>query len=133
MGTGTDLNLQQFADQAGVTPRTVRYYISQGLLRAPTGLGPNARYTRGHLDRLRLIKRLQQEHQPLAEIRARLERLDDQQIAELASEIDVEPVTALAQPEPEPGAKALDYIRSVLGKPVAYAARPAPLAFPRPA
>jgi DNA-binding transcriptional MerR regulator len=120
MTTDSDLSLQELADEADVTSRTVRYYISQGLLPAPTGQGPSARYTRGHLDRLRLIKRLQQEHQPLAEIRARLETLDDSQIAELAREVEPAP----SEPETQPGDKALDYIRTLLGKPGADSMRP---------
>jgi DNA-binding transcriptional MerR regulator len=126
----TDLSLQQLADAADVTPRTVRYYISQGLLPAPTAQGPSARYARGHLDRLRLIRRLQQEHQPLAEIRSRLERLDDDQVAELVREADALPSRdeAPLEPEPEPGAKALEYIRNLLGKPGSDASAPAPMA-----
>src|SRR5690242_14323104 len=110
MDPTNDLSLQQLADQAGVTPRTVRYYISQGLLPAPIGQGPTARYGRAHLDRLRLIRRLQLEHQPLAEIRSRLERLDDDQVAELAQEAVAVPSPAPVASEPEPGTKALEYI-----------------------
>jgi DNA-binding transcriptional MerR regulator len=124
----SDLSLQQLADGADVTPRTVRYYISQGLLPAPNVQGPNARYARGHLDRLRLIRRLQQEHQPLAEIRSRLERLDDNQVADLVREADALPSPDEAPLEPEPGAKALEYIRNLLGKPGSDALPPAPLA-----
>lgn len=65
-------DLNELSDRAGVTPRTVRYYIQQGLLRSPGTPGPGARYGEGHLGRLRLIRRLQREHQPLAEIRHRL-------------------------------------------------------------
>jgi DNA-binding transcriptional MerR regulator len=132
MDTDADFSLQQLADQAGVTPRTVRYYISQGLLPAPTALGPNTRYARGHLDRLRLIRRLQLEHQPLAEIRSRLERLDDDQVAELVREAEALPSPAPAVSEPEPGTKALEYIRNLLGKPGADGIAPAAAAV-RPA
>ena len=55
---------------AGVTPRTVRYYVAQGLLPSPEQAGPSTRYGEGHLARLRLIRRLQRDHLPLAEIRA---------------------------------------------------------------
>jgi DNA-binding transcriptional MerR regulator len=75
--------LQTLCTQAGVTPRTVRYYIQNGLLPAPDPQGPATRYSRGHLDRLRLIRNLQREHQPLAEIRSRLQSLKDEDIHRL--------------------------------------------------
>src|SRR5262245_45258526 len=79
-------SLADLARLADVTPRTVRYYVSQGLLPSPEAAGPATRYGEGHLARLRLIKRLQREHLPLAEIRARLERLGDDEVGALRSE-----------------------------------------------
>ena len=97
--------LTELADLAGVTPRTVRYYIGQGLLPSAGVSGPGAKYDDTHLARLRLIKRLQVEHQPLAEIRRRLETLDDAAIAAIATE-----------PAPlAPSDSALEYIRRVTG------------------
>ncbi len=93
--------LTQLADLAGVTPRTVRYYITQGLLPAPGTAGPGPKYDDTDLARLRLIKRLQRDHQPLAEIRAQLARLSDAAVLDL-----------VATPEP-PKDSALDYIRRV--------------------
>jgi DNA-binding transcriptional MerR regulator len=92
---------------AGVSQRTVRYYVAQGLLPTPDGAGPGAHYGGGHLERLRLIRRLQREHLPLAEIRTRLEGLTDDQIADL-NRVDA--------PKP-PSDSALDYIRALLGSP----------------
>lgn len=73
--------LADLARLADVTPRTIRYYVAQGLLPSPDVAGPATRYGEGHLARLRLIRRLQRDHLPLAEIRARLERLTDDEIA----------------------------------------------------
>ncbi len=106
MPTDNEYSLTDLADLVGVTPRTVRYYIAQGLLPAPDKVGPGARYTEGHLDRLRLIRRLQREHLPLAEIRTRLEPLDDDQVREL---LGSEPVVVAEEP-------AIDYIRTLLAK-----------------
>ncbi len=64
--------LPELADAAGVTPRTVRYYIAQGLLPSPGRLGAGTRYGSEHLDRLRLIRGLQDEGLSLSEIRDRL-------------------------------------------------------------
>ncbi len=96
-------DLTELSDRAGVTPRTVRYYVQQGLLPSPGMRGPGARYDGRHLDRLNLIKRLQREHLPLAEIRRRLEALDDSAVRRLVQ----------AKPEP-PASSALAYVRDVL-------------------
>ena len=98
-------SLTELADLGGVTPRTVRYYLGQGLLPPIGQNGPGRRYDAGHLARLRLIRRLQGEHLPLAEIRRRLETLDDEAIRDLAGE---------GAPAP-PADTALEYLRSVLG------------------
>jgi DNA-binding transcriptional MerR regulator len=42
---------------AGVTPRTVRYYIAQGLVARPAGEKRGAYYVRRHLEQLLLIRR----------------------------------------------------------------------------
>lgn len=98
-------SVNELADEAGVTRRTVHYYISQGLLSSSGGEGRGTRYSQSHLDRLRLIRELQREHLPLAEIRQRLERLSDDQVADLLASGDV---------MPEPRGTAFDYIQSVL-------------------
>ncbi len=97
-------DLTELCALTGVTPRTVRYYIQQGLLRSAAQPGPGVKYDDGHLARLRLIRRLQREHLPLAEIRRRLEALDDQAVAE-----------AVAQPDGSPDA-ALDYVHGLLAR-----------------
>jgi DNA-binding transcriptional MerR regulator len=72
--------IADLARLADVTPRTVRYYVHRGLLPSPEAAGPATRYGNRHLSRLRLIRRLQRDHLPLAEIRARLERVEDGEV-----------------------------------------------------
>ena len=108
--------LTELADVAGVTPRTVRYYLAQGLLPAVGQSGPGSKYDTGHLARLRLIRRLQAEHLPLAEIRRRLDGLADDEIRSLAGN---------AEPAP-PTESALDYLRSVLAPADPSVPSPAP-------
>lgn len=108
MAAPPDLDIKSLAARAGVTPRTVHYYIQQGLLPPAGTQGPAARYGRGHLARLRLIKRLQREHLPLVEIARRLKGLSDRQVAAL---LDDDEQRRSAQ-----GGSALEYIRSVLGE-----------------
>ena len=106
MPTDTPYTIADLARLTGVTPRTVRYYVAQGLLPGPDATGRGAHYDDGHLARLRLTRRLQRQHLPLAEIRARLSTMSDDEIASLAS----------TDPEPTPpSTSALEYIRTVLG------------------
>jgi DNA-binding transcriptional MerR regulator len=112
MAPANELNktfdLSDLCRRGGVTTRTVRYYVQQGLLPSP-GLGAGARYGQGHLARLRLIRRLQSEHLPLAEIRRRLEGLDDEAVQAL--------LDASASADPSSATSAVDYVRQVLGGP----------------
>jgi DNA-binding transcriptional MerR regulator len=107
-------SLAELADLAGVTPRTVRYYLAQGLLPAIRLAGSGSRYDGDHLARLRLIRRLQAEHLPLAEIRRRLDELGDDEIRELAA----------GDTRTPPADSALDYLRTVLAEPQVPAPRP---------
>jgi DNA-binding transcriptional MerR regulator len=69
--------LQELADAAGVSPRTVRYYIAEGLLPPPDPAGHRTSYTRDHLTRLKLIGILKGAFLPLREIRLRLAGIRD--------------------------------------------------------
>lgn len=57
--------LEEVAKAAGVSPRTVRYYIQRGLLPQPSFRGPDTAYGEEHLVRLRAIRRLQDAYWPL--------------------------------------------------------------------
>ena len=104
-----DYSLIELAKLADVTPRTIRYYIEQGLLAAPEPEVPKTRYSDEHLARLLAIKRLQAAHLPLAEIRQQLRSVPAEQLT-----------IASSGPAPSPGA-AIDYIRGVLSPPAASA------------
>ncbi|MGH8543567.1 MAG: MerR family transcriptional regulator, partial [Gammaproteobacteria bacterium] len=80
MPASTAYSLSELADQAAVSARTIRYYIQHGLLPSPRGGGPGAHYDDGHLARLRLIKRLQNTHLPLAEIRKQIKPLSNDEV-----------------------------------------------------
>ncbi len=115
-------SLTELADLAGVTPRTIRYYLSNGLLPSAGQSGPGVKYGDDYLDRLRLIRRLQRDHLPLSEIRRRLDDLDEAQIRDLVRN----------EPERPPSETALEYVRSILrptvAAPAALASAPAVLA-----
>ena len=64
-----EYKVSELADKANVTKRTIHYYISKGLLMPPNGEGVNSTYSEEHLERLLLIKKLQNEYMPLNKIR----------------------------------------------------------------
>ena len=76
--TMTDLE-----EQTGFNARTIRYYISQGLLPPAHGRGPGATYDLGHLLRLQAIQLLKANFLPLDEIKRRLGDLTNEDIAAL--------------------------------------------------
>jgi DNA-binding transcriptional MerR regulator len=59
----------ELADLGGISRRTVRYYVQEGLLPPPLGLGRGNHYGREHLDRLLQLKALQEGGRSLDEIR----------------------------------------------------------------
>ncbi|HEY1013588.1 MAG TPA: helix-turn-helix domain-containing protein, partial [Herpetosiphonaceae bacterium] len=73
----------ELAERADVTPRTIRYYTSEGVLPPPDLRGKYALYSEDHLRRLLLIKQLKDAFLPLQEIRARLEPLAPAEVADL--------------------------------------------------
>jgi DNA-binding transcriptional MerR regulator len=106
MPTDQEYAIGELADLAGVTPRTIRYYVSIGLLPAPDQAGPKTRYTDSHLKRLRLIRHLQRQRLPLSEIGDRIAKLDDEAV-EAALDADV---------AARPADSALDYIERLQGE-----------------
>ena len=119
-------SITDLARLSGVTPRTVRYYVAQGLLPSPEQAGPSTRYGEGHLARLRLIRRLQREHLPLAEIRGRLAPLGDDEVEQLVAATDANrPI------EPTPD-RALAFVQDLMAQsgvqPRVAMARDVPLA-----
>ena len=109
MPDSEDLDLAQLASAAGVTPRTVRYYVQQGLLPSPGTRGPGTKYDRGLLERLQLIRLLQRQHWPLSKIREHFESLDEEGVRlELGKPPEL--------PLPGVSDSALKYVRGVLGR-----------------
>ncbi len=85
--------ISELADKAGVTKRTIHYYISKGLLLPPEGDGVNSTYNDEHLKRLLLIKKLQSEYMPLNKIREYiLEGKSDTEIKEKTQSKDTREV-----------------------------------------
>jgi len=60
------------ADLAGVSRRTVRYYVQERLLPAPLGLGRGSHYGPAHLEQLLKVKAMQEAGRTLDEIKRAL-------------------------------------------------------------
>jgi len=136
MDTAEDLLIHELADQAGVSVRTIRYYISQGLLPAPEPKGRYATFNEDYRLRLELIRRLKEAFLPLKEIRDRIAGLDPAQVQSLLDQlesgspnINLEQNFMLAEPPPasygpKPLSNALDYLSQVMGTQGATRSRP---------
>ena len=85
-----EFSIVEVQDLTGVSGRTIRYSVSQGLIPPAHGRGPSATYDRGHLIRLNAIQRLKSERLPLDEIKRRLNGMSDRQLATLV-ESDIRP------------------------------------------
>ena len=63
-------NIDELAELGGVSRRTVRFYVQEGLLPAPLGVGRGSHYDRSHLERLLEVKAEQEAGRSLNDIRA---------------------------------------------------------------
>jgi DNA-binding transcriptional MerR regulator len=70
----------ELAGKAGVSKRTVHYYINRGLLPPAHGAGVTSSYSEDHLYRLLLIKKLQEKYLPLEKIREMVTLLNTEQV-----------------------------------------------------
>ncbi|HYO72638.1 MAG TPA: helix-turn-helix domain-containing protein [Archangium sp.] len=111
--TRKEWKLTELAEAAGVSPRTVRYYVQRGLLPAPPFKGPDTVYGEDHLVRLKAIRVLQARFLPLDAIQVELARLGPDELKALAGSeptavtssapaapVHPEPVKAEAPPSP---------------------------------
>jgi DNA-binding transcriptional MerR regulator len=117
------LSIEDLAGAVGLPVRTVRFYIAEGLIPGPGSRGKLAAYGDEHLLRLRLVRRLADQHVPLTEIR---ERVNGLSVAEVRALLAEEERRATATLSPR------DYIADLLGRaraarrpPVGSAATPA--------
>ena len=74
MAEDAPYGIEDLAALAGVTRRTVRYYVQEGLIPAPLGVGRGRHYGPEHLARLQSVKGLQERGLSLDEVRHELEQ-----------------------------------------------------------
>jgi DNA-binding transcriptional MerR regulator len=124
-----NLWISELADLTGVSTRTIRYYIEEGLLPQPEIRGKYAVFNDDYLIRLKLIKYLKDAYLPLKEIRKRLDTLMVPVMRDLLTKFEQDPVRALAELDIYPADKltssvlpaqmmdsAQDYISQVMQK-----------------
>jgi DNA-binding transcriptional MerR regulator len=113
--------IQELAEKAGVSLRTIRYYQQEGLLPEPINRGKFAYYNDDHLDRLMLIQELKKNYLPLKEIREQINTLTPKQVQFIldSHKVDTEHKTSMNSTfggnKIQPGStEALDYISRLL-------------------
>jgi DNA-binding transcriptional MerR regulator len=119
-----ELTLEDLSTITGLTLRTLRFYMQEGILQGPDTRGKNARYSQKHLDQLEVIQRLKNLRVPLQEIRHLVNNITPQEITRLRkyqeklySNLNEDKTSyALEPPTYKPGESALDYIRSLENK-----------------
>lgn len=72
MKTGARYAIGELAALGGVSRRTVRYYVQEGLIPAPLGVGRGHHYSGDHLEQLLRVKGLQEAGLTLDDICAAL-------------------------------------------------------------
>ena len=104
----------ELAEKAGVTRRTVHYYMARGLLPPSQGTGLGTTYSDEHLYRIMLIKKLQDQYLPLDQIRI---RITDMSLEQVKISLESEPVIVSEQTIPYSVEKmtCLDYKRIPVG------------------
>ncbi len=106
----------ELAEKSGVSVRTIRYYISEGLLPSPDIRGRYSMYDEGYLKRIQLIKRLKDAYLPIKEIKHKLET---------QTEAELEEFLTLFK-EKNAGQDALDYIQNISAQPKLMKKAPSP-------
>ncbi len=108
--------ISELAERTGVSTRTIRYYIEEGLLPQPEVQGKYAVFNEDYLIRLNLIKYLKDAYLPLKEIKRQLDSLMVPEMRDLVRKFEKDPSRALAglgiYPAEKNKVMALDFIES---------------------
>jgi DNA-binding transcriptional MerR regulator len=98
----TTYKIDDLARAAGISARTVRYYVQRGLIPAPAFKGKDTAYGHEHLVRLRAIRKMQDAFFPLDAIAIELERRSLDEIEKIADGKELPQLAAAAQSIPSP-------------------------------
>jgi DNA-binding transcriptional MerR regulator len=89
--------ISELAERTGVSTRTIRYYIEEGLLPQPEIRGKYAVFNDNYLVRLKLIKYLKDAYLPLREIKRKIDSLKLPEMQDLVGKFEQNPTLALAE------------------------------------
>jgi DNA-binding transcriptional MerR regulator len=104
MEDGPTYGIEELADLGGVSRRTVRYYVQEGLIPAPQGAGRGSHYGPEHLQALLRVKALQERGLALVDVRRALAGKKASELAaEVASAVRAVPRAAWTRVELAPG------------------------------
>lgn len=118
-----ELTLEELSERTGVEQRTLRSWISEGLLSPPFKPGRGARYPASNADRALAVRALKDLHGlSLSEIGRRFMMATDDQVREWA--LETGPTTASSK-------SARDYLRRIQARSAAAEPAPRSMAFPR--
>jgi DNA-binding transcriptional MerR regulator len=73
----------ELATLGAVSRRTVRYYVQEGLISPPLGLGRGNHYSAEHLEQLLRVKAMQESGRTLDEIRRALDQMPSRRPSEM--------------------------------------------------
>ena len=121
--TESDYQIHELADKAGVSVRTIRFYIKEGLLPPPQVRGRYAVYSDDYLERLELIRLLKDRFLPLKEIQIRTTGLSQEEVRtaltfeqKLGSKQSTQRDDRIQPQEGEGDSRALDYVNRLLNR-----------------
>ena len=114
------LTIEELARRGGLSLRTLRYYIQEGLMPGPDTAGKYASYSQHHLDHITIIKRLKSLHLPLKEIRNLISNMTPRDMKRILQYQDTlyfqlgeEKVTKSPTKSPGELSSALEYIQDL--------------------
>jgi len=79
-----ELTISDLEEKTGLNRRTIHFYVKEGVINPPSGLGGAARYGEEHLLRLLLIREFQKSHLKLSGVREALDRMSLEEMRDLA-------------------------------------------------
>ena len=98
------LLISELAEKAGVSVRTIRFYINEGLLPPPQARGRYSAYNEEYLTRIELIKLLKSAFLPLKEIKRMVESLSKEETEHMLHHLSEAASTPLPAPAGTPSA-----------------------------
>jgi DNA-binding transcriptional MerR regulator len=93
------LTIEELAERAHVSPRLIRYYLTEGLLPRPPKRGRELRFDQDQVARLQAIRELQRQGLSLEAIQRQLDRMPSQEWQMFTRPGHAPSVTRLLSPE----------------------------------